>query len=80
MRLNKVQFENMFETPIKRMFGIELWFCEKLGFICNKNDDYFLTDKGAYFYHYIEQAYTTAYIDKTWNISRLQAFPEKIQL
>lgn len=41
---------------------------------------YILTEKGAYYYHYIEQIYTTAYIDKMWNVSRLTAFPEKIIL
>jgi len=80
MRLNKVHFEDMFGIPIEKMFGVELLFCEKIGFIRKENDDYYLTNKGAYYYHYIEQAYTTAYIDKTWNISRVQAFPEKIML
>ncbi|MBP1744985.1 MAG: hypothetical protein H6Q58_1963, partial [Firmicutes bacterium] len=42
--------------------------------------DYELTEKGAYYYHYIEQAYTTAYIDRMWNISRNEPFPEKIIL
>ena len=36
-----------------------------------------MTDKAAYLYHDVEQAYTTAYIDKMWHISRLQPFPEK---
>jgi coproporphyrinogen III oxidase-like Fe-S oxidoreductase len=38
------------------------------------------TDKGAYYYHYIEQAYTMKYIDKMWNIFSKQAFPQKITL
>jgi len=80
MRLNKTQFEKMFKIPIKKMYGIELWICEKLGFIRNENDDYYLTNKGAYYFHYIEQAYTRSYIDKMWNISRTQAFPKKIIL
>jgi len=80
MCLNKTDFQDMFGVPLKKMFGIELWFCEKIGFISNENNSYYLTDKGAYYYHYIEQAYTTAYIDKTWNISRVQDFPEKIIL
>lgn len=39
-----------------------------------------LTDRAAYWYHNIEQAYTTAYIDKMWNICRKTAFPEEIAL
>ncbi len=39
-----------------------------------------MTDKAAYLYHDVEQAYTTAYIDKMWHISRLQPFPKKIIL
>jgi oxygen-independent coproporphyrinogen-3 oxidase len=59
---------------------MELLFCKIFGLLKKENNNYRLTDKGAYLYHKIEQAYTTAYIDKSWNISRLQAFPEKIIL
>ena len=39
-----------------------------------------MTPKGAYYYHYFEQVYTLAYIDKMWGIMRNEAFPERITL
>ena len=62
------------------MFGFELWALEQMGLIHNEKGQYRLSEKAAYYYHYIEQAYTTAYIDKMWNISRRIAFPDEIVL
>lgn len=81
MRINTDKFEAFFNIPLSKLFRFELWLCKALGFVKNqKEEEYILTDRGAYYYHYIEQAYTTAYIDKMWNISRNIAFPESIIL
>jgi oxygen-independent coproporphyrinogen-3 oxidase len=80
MRIDMVAFEKMLGMTLDKLFGIELWLGEKIGLLKKENNCFRLTDKGAYFYHKMEQAYTTAYIDKSWNISRIQAFPEKIIL
>ena len=39
-----------------------------------------MTLKGAFYYHYYENFYTLAYIDKMWGIMRKEAFPAKIEL
>lgn len=39
-----------------------------------------MTLKGAFYYHYYENFYTLAYIDKMWGILRDEAFPQKIAL
>jgi coproporphyrinogen III oxidase-like Fe-S oxidoreductase len=80
MKINKDKFEKIIGTPLPKMFGFELFIAQRLGFIRKNGNIYELTDKAAYLYHYIEQVYTTAYIDKMWNISRKQAFPEQIIL
>jgi len=80
MQLDDAEFMHMFGVPIAKIFGPELWLCERLGFLRRKNGTYRLTDKGAYYYHYLEQAYTTAYIDKMWNVLRTQPFPKRIVL
>ena len=36
--------------------------------------------KGVFYYHYYENYYTLAYIDKMWGIMRKEAFPEEISL
>lgn len=39
-----------------------------------------LTQRGAYAFHRVEQAYTRQYIDRTWRIAHREALPEKIVL
>jgi len=80
MRIDRAAFNEMLGEKLEKLFGLELLFCRIFGLLKKENNGYRLTDKGAYLYHKIEQAYTTAYIDKSWNISRLQPFPEKIIL
>lgn len=80
MRITADGFEKLLGKPLKRMYGTEFWLLEKLGLVVKENGQYILTPRAAYYYHYIEQAYTTAYIDKMWNVSRKTAFPEEIVL
>lgn len=74
------KFEAMMGVPLKAMFGLELVMAEKLGILRRQGDGYHLTDKGAIWYHHVEQVYTAAYIDKMWNVSRLEPFPAEIVL
>ncbi|MCL2632429.1 MAG: radical SAM protein [Coriobacteriia bacterium] len=80
MWIDNAAFTDMMGISAHKMYGFELWLGEKLGFWQRESGGYRLTNTGAYHYHRLEQAYTTAYIDKSWNISRLQPFPEKIVL
>ena len=80
MWIDAAAFEEMIGEPPEQLYGAELWLGVKLGFLKKENGGYRVTDRGAFFYHKMEQVYTTAYIDKSWNISRIQAFPEKIIL
>jgi coproporphyrinogen III oxidase-like Fe-S oxidoreductase len=80
MQIDPKAFEEMIGAPLARMYGFVLWLGRRAGLIKQEGGRYRLTEKGAYYYHYIEQAYTTAYIDKMWNISRIKAFPKKIIL
>lgn len=71
-------FEKFFGVPLKRMYGFELWLAKLLGFLTESDGRYEMTLKGAFYYHYYENYYTLAYIDKMWGIMRKEAFPEKI--
>ncbi|MBQ9890439.1 MAG: hypothetical protein IJM39_03420 [Firmicutes bacterium] len=62
------------------MYGLELWLAERFGWVNKSGGTYELTLKGAYHYHYYENFYTLAYIDKMWGIMRREAFPERIKL
>lgn len=73
-------FEEFFGVPLSKMYGRELKAAKLLGFLTEENGVYRLTPKGVFYYHYFENFYTLAYIDKMWGIMRRQAFPEEIRL
>ncbi len=79
-RVNARDFEKFFGVPLKKMYGFELWFAKRLGFIKEHDGIYEMTLKGAFYYHYYENFYTLSYIDKMWRIMRKEAFPEQIKL
>lgn len=80
IKISKQEFLDFFGVSLKKMYGLELFIAKLLGYIKENKEEYFLTRKGGYLYHLIEQAYTTAYIDKMWHILRVTAFPEKMKL
>ena len=73
-------FEQFFGIPLKKMYGLELALAKWLGFVTKKDGVYSMTLKGAFYYHYYENFYTLAYIDKMWGILRNEAFPDRITL
>ena len=79
-RVREEDFERFFGVSLRSMYGSELRLAEKLGFITEDRGVYEMTLKGAFYYHYYENFYTLAYIDKMWGIMRKEAFPEKILL
>ncbi len=79
-RVEPQAFERFFGVPLKKMYGFELKLAKLLGFVEEKDGAYCLTMKGAFYYHYYENYYTLAYIDKMWGIMRREAFPEEIRL
>ncbi len=79
-RVDSRDFEKFFGKPLQKMYGFELWLAKVLGFVVEEKGIYEMTLKGAFYYHYYENFYTLAYIDKMWGIMRKEAFPEKIEL
>ncbi len=73
-------FEKFFGVPLKKMYGLEFALAKLVGFLTEKDGIYTMTPKGAFYYHYYENFYTLAYIDKMWGIMRKEAFPERIVL
>ena len=80
MQIDIHSFEKYFNKSLKCKYGTELLIGTLLGYVRRRENKYFLTDLGAYRFHSIEQTFTTAYIEKMWNISRQTAFPKKIVL
>jgi len=79
-RVDSSDFEKFFGVPLKNMYGLEMKLAVLLGFATEENGIYEMTPKGAFYYHYYENFYTLAYIDKMWGIMRKEAFPERIEL
>lgn len=79
-KVDSRDFEKFFGKPLKKMYGLELKIAKMLDFVKEKDGVYKMTLKGAFYYHYYENFYTLAYIDKMWGIMRKEAFPEKIEL
>ncbi len=80
MKVREEDFAEFFGIPLGKMYGFELLLARLLGFVTFEEGVYTMTLKGAFYYHYYENFYTLAYIDKMWGIMRKTAFPEKIEL
>lgn len=79
-RVDPAAFEAFFGVPLEKMYGAEIRLAKRLGFIEEEGGIYRMTMKGAFYYHYYENYYTLAYIDKMWGILRQEAFPKEIRL
>ena len=73
-------FEAFFGVPLKKMYGLELRAAKALGLVTEQNGVYQMTLRGAFYYHYYENFYTLAYIDKMWSLMRREAFPPGMTL
>lgn len=79
-KVNSDDFKKFFGVSLEKMYGFELLVARIIGFVKKDKKDYKMTLKGAFYYHYYENFYTLAYIDKMWGIMRKEAFPQKIKL
>ena len=79
-KVDSRDFEKFFGVSLRKSFGFELNIAQLLGFVTERNGVYTMTKKGAFYYHFYENFYTLAYIDKMWGIMRQNAFPHQIQL
>jgi oxygen-independent coproporphyrinogen-3 oxidase len=80
-KLNDAVFHELFKVKLKAVFGFWLNFFSLIGLI--KKDTasvYRLTDRGAYYYHLIEQELTHAYIDTTWKNCARKSWPESFSI
>jgi hypothetical protein len=80
LKIREEDFKKATGRSLSDMFGLELALGGLLGLFKKTEEGYSLTQKASFLYHKIEQVYTTAYIDKMWNIARKVPFPQKIVL
>ena len=80
LQIDGTRFAKLMGKPLTKFFGFELLIAGLFKLIIKRNGTFILTERASYLYHYLEQQYTAAYIDKMWNVSRKIAFPRKIVL
>ena len=79
-QVNARDFEAFFGVPLEKMYGLELRAAKALGLVTEQNGVYQMTLRGVFYYHYYENFYTLAYIDKMWSLMRREAFPPGMTL
>ncbi|MDE5952171.1 MAG: radical SAM protein [Acetatifactor sp.] len=79
-RVDAGAFQHFFGVPLEKKYGFELRLAKLMGFVTERGGVYEMTLKGAFYYHYYENFYTLAYIDKMWGLLRKEAFPERMEL
>lgn len=79
-RADSRSFERFFGEKLQTVYGAELSLAKALGWVTEHGGIYELTPKGAFYFHYYENFYTLAYIDKMWGLMRKEAFPKEIRL
>ena len=80
LHIDPRRFEAVVGRPLAKLYGAEFALARLLGYLKKDGESYVLTAKAAALYHYVEQAYTSAYIDKMWHVLREEAFPEGMKL
>lgn len=78
MRIDPGDFKSFFGESLERNYGFELWLSRILGFVKKENNQYVMTTKGSYYYHYYENFYTLSYIDQMWCLMKNEALPKEL--
>ena len=80
MTVNSDAFKDFFSKSLENCYGFELLLARIAGLIRKEKNEYVMTTRGAYYYHYFEHFYTLSYIDKMWNLMKNDAFPKVLTI
>lgn len=80
LKLSKENYLNLMRRNLEEDFGIEIFLSRLFRLLRRTKEGYELTKLGAYIYHILEQHYTHQYIDKTWKVSKEEAWPKEVKL
>jgi len=78
MKVDPIEFKSFFNDSLEHNYGFEMWLARILGFIKKENNQYIMTTKGSYYYHYYENFYTLSYIDCMWHRMKNEALPNEL--
>jgi len=80
LEIDEAAFRELFGVELHRVFGNELALARRLGILQAVPGGYRLTERGAYWFHLVEQEYTHQYIDKTWRLGMTDPWPATLAL
>ncbi|MGJ7921695.1 coproporphyrinogen-III oxidase family protein [Neobacillus sp. LXY-4] len=78
MKVDPIDFQSFFGESLEHNYRFELWLARLLGFVKKENNQYVMTTKGSYYYHYYENFYTLSYIDSLWHLMKNESFPKEL--
>ena len=79
-KFNKSDFELRFNASFDNKYGTHMKILNKIGFLRNGSDEITLTDKGTYWIHAFEDFFSIDYINKLWGTSKINPWPENVNL
>lgn len=78
MKVDPTEFQLFFGESLEHNYWFEIWLARILGFVKKENNQYVMTTKGSYYYHYYESFYTLSYIDSLWKLMKNEPLPEEL--
>ena len=80
MKVDCKEFQDFFNQDLKKIYGLELFFAKRIGFLTERDGVYELTEKGAFYYHHYEKYFTYDYINHMWGTMSKEAFPKQLNI
>jgi coproporphyrinogen III oxidase-like Fe-S oxidoreductase len=77
---NKLDFERRFGIKFEKIYGKYIKPLAISGFLKDDPDKIVLSDRGAYWLHYLQDLFSFDYISKLWGISKYDPWPERVVL
>lgn len=78
--INGSRFIELFDTDTTKAFSLSLKILRILGLMEKSGDSFNLTDKGLWWFHKMEKAYSYKYLAKIWEECLKQPWPETVEI
>ncbi len=79
-RFDKRDFQKRFGVEFERIYGKYLRPLALAGLVKNDQDQIALSDRGAYWLHYVQDLFSIDYLSKLWDISKHEPWPDRVVL
>jgi coproporphyrinogen III oxidase-like Fe-S oxidoreductase len=80
MQVGRVPFKTMFHRKLDTCYGWHFLLPRALGLMRKGAHGYQVTDRGAYWIHRLQNAFSLDYITRIWGLCRSEAWPKEVGL